>query len=748
MPPASLGFGPILAPPILTISYSAHSPLSAILPSRSGTIRMIRPALLYTLFVVVATLLGCYLCVLDDRAGQLSLGFLDPGMKALSDIGNFFVGGAAQNIPRVLPFMLIGLLAVGLRRRSIDNNLIFCALTVALGSEYFLLIAKDPGIGAVGYVLAFAMVVFAIYKSNPLDRILDDVQTRDRFSWFDAMLLGAVTFVALIFRIHALNWNVDSFEGELAPYSAAATSIPGSVLANRGYGPWAPLGLLYYVPIWFTTTLFDTTLLALRLSSSIVGVITIPAIYFLARRIAGREAALLAAMFVALNNQHIGWGRTDVHPHGVTTWPAALLCIVFLRAVEKKRIFDWLLVVLCMGLTWHQYPSGQSSVAIPIFASAIYFFVNGFKLPFRLSSLTWLALGAMLWFIGLPLSYWYASGEFSIDNPFNLTGPRAVWGGLEQNSGTFDRMLIVIETAISHFGKVIEAIFFRARHIFHQDFLAEVPDMAPRSYPWLLAPFMFVSFIMLVRTAYRIEVAVLLGWIIAAIAPGIFSEQAYPKRLSTLFPALDIVGAIGIVIALHYIRRGGSKIRDLLAGLAIALGLFYYTAFEARQWFNGQKPRYGEPPEVQAVKDLSTHIPPGSVVIADLSGGYYMGKITYLILDYLTNPQNRPNLWFIPAGDNLRAYVENPKMALKFQDSWAYQCTKLREQIDETAAVSDWKRVVFVVQDKPANEDPNSAAKIEMVKQRCNNPRVHYIPGKGSFWVPLVVVSCDLGDLK
>lgn len=719
-----------------------------ILLAHSGALPMLKPASLYTLFVVVVTFLGCYLCVLDDRAGQLSLGFLDPGMKALSDIGNAFVGEATRTIPRVLPFMLTLILVVGLRRHPADNNLIFGALTVALGAEYFLLLAHYPGIGIVGYLIAFVMVFFAIHKSNPLEGILHDVQTQDRFSRFDAVLLGAITFVALIFRIHALNWNLDAFEGELAPYSAAATSIPGMVIANRGYGPWAPLGLLYYLPIWLTTSLFGTTLLALRLSSSIVGVFTIPAIYFLARRVAGREAALLAAMFVALNNQHIGWGRTDIHPHGVTTWPAALLCIVFLRAIEKKRVFDWILVVLCMGLTWHQYPSGQSSVAIPIFASAIYFFLNGFKLPFRWGNLTWLALGTLLWFIGLPLSYWYANGAFTVENPFNLTGPRALWGGLQQDMGAVDRALVVVESAITHLGKVVEAIFFNARHVFHQDYLSEVGDMAPRTYPWLLTPFMFVAFIMLVRTAYRIEVAVLLGWIIAAIAPGIFSEQAYPKRLSTLFPALDIVGAIGIIVVLTYIRRGGNKFKLLLAAIALSLGIFYYSAFEARQWFSGIKPRYGEPPEIQAVKELSTYIPPGSVVIAELSAGYYVGKITYLILDYLTSPQNRPNLWFIPMRESLRAYIHDPMMALNFKDTWAYQCTKLREQADETARFSDWKRVVFVLSEKPANEDPYSAADIEIAKQRCNNPQVHYIPSKGTFWLPLVVVSCDLRDLK
>ena len=37
---------------------------------------------------------------------------------------------------------------------------------------------------------------------------------------------------------------------------------------------------------------------------------------------------------------------------------------------------------------------------------------------------------------------------------------------------------------------------------------------------------------------------------------------------------------------------------------------------------------------------------------------------------------------------------------------------------------------------------------IELAKQRCNNPTVNYLPSKGSFWVPLVVISCAISDLK
>jgi len=708
---------------------------------------MTRPAFLYTLFVVAATFLGCYLCVIDDQSGRSSLAALSPLINELSELGKPFVSTAWEFYPKALPYMCLTILVLGLRRKCLDGNLIFLALTIALGSEYFLLLAGLPGIGIVGYVVVLAVIFFAIHKNNPFEPILDSIQGELRFTGRDALLLGIVTLIALVYRMYDINYNLEYFEGELSTYSAAATSIPGMFVANRGHGAWAPLGLLYYIPIWVTTELFGTTLVALRLSSAIVGIFTIPAMYFFARRVAGKEAALLAAFLVALNTSHVGWGRTDIHPHGVTTWPAALVCLAFLRACEKKRVLDWFLLVLAMALTWHQYPSGQSAVAIPIFAAGIYFFLNGWKLPFKWYNTAWIALGVFLWAIGLPLSYWWPMGEFRMGNPFNLTGPRALWGGLDQHTGTIERALVIVQTAIVHLWDVIEAIFYRARHIFHQDFFADVTVMAPRTYPWVLTPFMAVALMMLIRTAYRLEVAVLLAWLIAAVAPGIFSEQAYAKRLSTLFPVLDTVGAIGIIIALYYIRRG-DKVRRFLAGGALALCLFCYMTFEARVWFSNGRYRSAEPPEVQAMKTLSTYITPGSLVIAELSAGYYSGKVTYLLLDHLVSPQSRPNLWMIPFRPAIREYIADPMKALNFQESWAYQCTKLRNQIDETAAVSQWKRIVFIMQEKPKNEDPSNAEDIELAKQRCNNPQINYLPSKGSFWVPLVVITCDISDLK
>lgn len=709
---------------------------------------MTRPGILLSIFLLIATFLGCYICVLDDHAGLLSLAFAEPALTTLSHLGDYFVPKALETIPMVIPALCFLLLCLGVRRQPKESNLFFAALITAVASEYLLLIDKNIEGGVLGYGFALLLLLIAICRTDPLQSVLVEVQTRDRFSGSEALAVAAISIVALVYRMHALNVNLDYFEGELSPYSASATSIPGMFIANRGYGAWAPLGILYYIPIYVTTKLFGVTLLALRLSSAIVGIFTIPVLYLFARRVAGKDAALMSALLLALNTQHVGWGRTDIHPHGVTSWPALLLGILFLRACEMQRIRDFILVMLAMGLTWHQYPSGQSAVAIPIFAVGIYWLLNGFRLPFKWYHSVWIVFGALLWFIGLPLSYWYPNGSFSIGNPFNLTGPRALWGGLDDQQGTWNRAWVVIEIALQHLGHVIEAIFYRARYIFHQDFLAEVYGMEPRTFPWLLTPFMFVALVMLVRSAYRIEVAVLLSWVIAAILPGILSEQAYPKRLSTLFPALDMIGAFGIVIALTYIRRSRLPWRRLVAGATLSVGFFSYAAFESRVWFSTIRPRYGEPPEIKAVKEVAEFITPGSLVISELSLGYYTGKVTYLILDHLTAPENRPNLWLVSPRSLIRDFIARPLLAQDFQSSWAYKCTKLRDQIDETAAQGSWDRVVFLLQEKPPNEDPDSRADVELALKRCNNPTIKRIPSEGSLWVPLIVISCKMTDLK
>jgi 4-amino-4-deoxy-L-arabinose transferase-like glycosyltransferase len=87
------------------------------------------------------------------------------------------------------------------------------------------------------------------------------------------------------------------------------------------------LGILYYIPIWIMVKIHGVTLLALRLSSAFFGVLTVPLLYWMVRRFFGVAAASVAAWLFVFDQLHIGWSRTDIHPHGVTVWPALLVCL-------------------------------------------------------------------------------------------------------------------------------------------------------------------------------------------------------------------------------------------------------------------------------------------------------------------------------------------------------------------------------------------------------------------------------------
>jgi hypothetical protein len=240
--------------------------------------------------------------------------------------------------------------------------------------------------------------------------------------------LVAVLAIATGLRLYALDRVVDSFDGELTGYYAAATRLAGIPLANEGVdGSWAPLGLTFYPPYVVAAHAVGTTVLALRLAAAWVGVLSIPLLYTFVRRLAGAPAALIAAALLALDPLSLGWSRSDAHPHGFTLWPVLLVCLATLAALRGGGRRAWFATALAMGLAWHQYPSGQVAVLIPPLAVVLLAGAPGERRQRLRGALPFLLLGVVLWFGGLPLSGWLATGRIELRNPFTLTGSRAAW---------------------------------------------------------------------------------------------------------------------------------------------------------------------------------------------------------------------------------------------------------------------------------------------------------------------------------
>ena len=728
-------------------------------------------AFLYVVLVAAVTAVGFHIAVVDDSAKNLSLQALKPLTELLVLAGTPLANNGAENLPYIVVAIVAAILLTGFTRSPARSGLmalgliagylgqaalVSTSLANSLSASTVQPLPDSQGvmlvslIGAGLYAVAVACFFFSFRRQDPMAALAAQRDSDGLFTPRDAVALAGATVLALFFRLYAINHMPDTFEGELSFFSAGGTSFDGMFLANKGArGPWAPLGILYYVPIYVTTTLYGATLTALRMSSTLVGIFTIPFMYMLGRRVGGKSMGLVAALFLALNFLHVGWGRTDIHPHGVTTWPSLLLCVLLLRAFDSRKAIDALWVALAMGLTWHQYPSGQSAVAIPVFAVGIFWLLNRFRLPLRWPQLLLVGFGVALWFVGLPLSYYYPEMQLSFDNPFNLTGPRALWGGPDAPTSPLDVFLLVLTKSGTHLIDVVQGIFYRAFVLFHQDILPVIPGFNVRTVAWPLVPLAMLGFCIVLRSAKRFESAVLLAWMLAAILPGIMSESAYPKRLSSFYPALDMLAALGLTRYALAVRESGQRWRRVALSAAVTAGFACFTAWSANAWFSGRPEfRYGEPHEVFVAEEMAKEVQPKTIIITDLALGYHIGKMTYMMLEPLTKPENRPNMWVARAPSMVMPAVADPLSAKRFVDEdWPYMWTKLRDQKAETDEVTDWQRVVFILQERTEGGDSNREV-VQAALARCANPVVRRVPNKRTFWLPLVIISCQVKDLK
>lgn len=711
----------------------------------------------------------------DNVAGERSLRMLTPVIDSLSTLGERFSTRGHPWFGYTAAGLMLALLITAVSLPKASGGLILFAAIFGIAGQLFLIdqqlwsvvtellgltkpahipqsapmhakVGISTGLGL--YAMCLLMCLISVRGARVRTIFEIGRESGATFSVRDASILAVVFVVALILRTYALNHIVNGFEGELSPYSAGATSLKGMFFANRGTnGPWAPLGILYYLPIYLTTSVFGTTLHALRLSSVLVGMLTLPLVYLLAARVAGRTAGHIAAALFALNCLHIGWSRTDIHPHGVTTWPTLLLCWALIKAFDTRKVSWGCVVAFLMGLTWHQYPSGQSAVAIPILALGMYWLFNRFR-----CALTWpqnglMLVGVLLWGVGLPLSYYLADGRWFIKNPFTLTGPRALWGGDVGATSPITAAFAVIATALRQLADVVMGIFYKQPYFFHQEWVPYAFGFNARTVPWIEAPFIAIGFALLLKHIRRFEVVVLLAWLVAGVLPGILSEHAYPKRLSTVFPALDIIAAIAIAYIVSSVISAARPLRQALAVSVVIISLAGYTAFLSNVWFSGRFWKYGEPADINMARQLSESITPGTIVIADLNRGYEGGKYLYLLLDHLDSKANRPNVFTVTTNPMMSRLIDQPTEAPRYAlDTLAYIWTKLRNHREELASNTEWSKVLFVIQVEGAAAAETSEWHSRVVN-RCASPKISRLDASGTVANSLILVECEISQL-
>ena len=565
----------------------------------------------------------------------------------------------------------------------------------------------------------------------------------DPVAWRELWALGALLVLAAAFRFFMLDQVPNRFEGELAPYYAAATDLWGMWLADMGWqGPWAPLHLSFYLPVWLTTRIFGSTVLAIRAGAALVGLISIPLIWGLTRRIGGRVAALVTTAFFVLDPLQVGWSRSDVHPHASTLWAPLLVCLALVNALDRGRRRDFALVALTMGLAWYTYPSGASAVAIPVITLAGMALLRwrevrrlGLRFPVAVVA------GVGLWLAQIPLPWLLVERRWYVPDLVHLFGARTSWDAQVDVSfsDTAHKILALSWTNATH---LVEGLFRTVPEITHQTFLPLTSWAPPRTLLWWALPLALLGIAAVLAIPTLRRARPLLAWVVAAALPAILSSHGFPKRAATLYPALLVLAGVAFALLWSRIAPGRRLFRGsvVLVGLAGGAGLASMTAF---LWFSGAAYAPARSAMEVSMEALESWIRPGTILVMDGAHPYTPSMTTYLLLDALEDPDRQPVAW-IPVYEEKASFpslLEDPMGGVETisRTPW-YMWTKLRRLVPRLQATRCWKRVVFLFQTH-VHEHPQERVLRDLALTLACHPEatVDILPGSDSDYTFTVV---------
>jgi len=466
------------------------------------------------------------------------------------------------------------------------------------------------------------------------------------------------------------------------------------------------------------------TVLAVRLGSAVIGVLTLIVVYLVVRDVFGRTAALWSAALLAVDTLQISWGRSDMHPHASTAWPGILLYGATIRALGTGSTGWYVAVMLLMGLSWHQYPSGQFVVIVPVIAFAVHAAQNPGFLKATWRKVVLVAVGAMLWILGYPLASFLAVGRPSGPQTYlSMLGPRLLGGSDDVIYEGIPIKELSVMVARNGWDLVL-GLFSEAPLVFLQTVIPEVEGLTRRGLPWFVVACAVVGFTLCVLRFREKWSLPLLALVVAGILPAILSDEAWLKRASLLYVVLIIMAAVPLAMVTDGLSRMlGRKARWVGGGLLVVVFLLWSSIW-VHLWFSGRQFEYGVAAETIIVEALEKHIEPSTVLIAGLWGDYIEGEITYLLHDALTDRQ--PVAFYVsnPRFEGWRTLLAFPREAILNTTSrlWYLAWLGLGDEVPGIVAHREWSRVVYLIEHRPGVE-----ADFEILADRCPDLQIERV---------------------
>ncbi len=396
-----------------------------------------------------------------------------------------------------------------------------------------------------------------------------------------AVVLG-LTLLGLLFRGYALTEHPAGFDSEMTSVMLGSYTGFGIGFYTTTEELGTGAGLFHVVTHYVLYRLFGASIFTIRLAAVFWGVLAIPLLYWLTRRIAGRGAAIVATVLFIAAPEQLFWSRTE-NTHFA---PVAVLALVSahlgLSMQERFAPRAALAAALWMPFSRYSYTPSFVLFTLPLLLAAhAAVFVRGALR--RLRYVAPILLGGLLvWVFSLSVL------EFSLQprNGWRFINPATIKGEVAWRHDIREdaRPLKVLRTqgarVVRNAGHVLAGMTYNAKYTTHWYGRYVVGPDRNTMISAGLAVLCALGIGYLLGQIHDRRAALLLLWIVIGLLPGCMSGEPEARRISIVFPALPIVAGVFVAASARLARETAGRLASMgmIAALGVAVVLTAFTS--------------------------------------------------------------------------------------------------------------------------------------------------------------------------
>ncbi len=353
-------------------------------------------------------------------------------------------------------------------------------------------------------------------------------------------------------------WHLGSVPWVLAGDEASAglsgiNFIKGTQNNIFGMG-WYSFPALYFLAPATSIKLFGQTIAALRLPSALAGALTVPLLYYFARKVFSRGIAVICSIYLVAFHFHIHFSRIGLN----NIWDPLVMVLVWGLLwmgwqENDRRAFG--LAGLTLGAGFYLYTSFRIlGLMIPAWL-LVAMMVRRSQLRQRLPGLTLMAVATLV--VALPLALYYSHHINEFFAPMQRVSVLGPWLDAEtQRTGLSAGQILWNQTRLS-------ALAFTTVSLRHW-YAIDHPMLFP-----LQSTFFLLGVLLTITRLKDLRYVWLALWMLGVVTVGALSESTpAAQRYVMAVPAVCLLIGIGLSQTVQWLAGLWPQWRRMFVGLA------------------------------------------------------------------------------------------------------------------------------------------------------------------------------------